>query len=155
MRGGCGRAPGAAAPLTTASSSRLSSPPAGIGLPMLLATAKNQTPYAIGKPTLIVWLAYAALLVPLAITLVWVWLEKWRMTHRLGRFLCAWCVAAARRSRCAPPPLRTAARRCSRLPPTPLSRRLPLSFRRFFAFIVLVCALGFSGVSAGDVVVVN
>ena len=85
---------------------------------MLLATAKNGQPYPIGEPTLIVWLAYAALLIPLFITLVWVFFEKWRMTHRLGRFLCAWCVA---RRQPRPPPLRadSAPAAATRNPPAP------------------------------------
>ena len=50
----------------------------------------SQTCYFIGVPTLLVWLSYAALVLPLVATLVWVYLENWRMTHRLGRFLCVW-----------------------------------------------------------------
>ena len=140
------------ASLTALLSRPLSSPTcpaAGIGLPMLLATAKTGQPYAIGKPTLIVWIAYAALIVPLIITLVWVAVEKWRMTHRLGRFLCAWCVTHPR----APPASRTLRRVCIHLPSSaPLTSSPP---RRFFGFIILVCALGFSGVSAGDSVVLD
>ena len=114
---------------------------------MILATAKVGEPYDIGKPTLIVWLAYAALLVPLVITLAWVFFEKWRMTHRLGRFLCAWCVAARR-----PPPQSA---RAGGAAPHAMPPSLPAPLCRFFAFIVLVCALGFSGVSAGDAVVLG
>ena len=59
---------------------------------MLLYTSKDigGRGYFIGVPTLLVWISYAALLIPLSVTLVWVFVEKWRMTHRLGRFLCAW-----------------------------------------------------------------
>lgn len=58
---------------------------------MLLATAKAESQsYAIGKPTLLVWLSYGALLTSLTVTLVWVPFEKWRITHRIGRFLCFW-----------------------------------------------------------------
>ena len=70
------------------------------------------TCYFIGKPTLLVWLSYAALILPLVVTLAWVFLENWRMTHRLGRFLCVW----------------------------------------FWAFVVVVIGIGFSGLSSGDTV---
>jgi len=57
---------------------------------MLLATAKAGVPYAIGQPTLLTWLSYVALLTSLTVTLLWVPFESWRITHRIGRFLCFW-----------------------------------------------------------------
>lgn len=66
---------------------------AGIGLPMIIACSKAEDgsqSYAIGKPTLLTFLAYAALLTSLMVTLVWVPFEQWRITHRIGRFLCFW-----------------------------------------------------------------
>jgi Ca2+/Na+ antiporter len=64
---------------------------AGIGLPMILACSKaDSKSYDIGKPTLLTFLAYGALLTSLTVTLVWVPFEQWRITHRIGRFLCAW-----------------------------------------------------------------
>jgi len=58
---------------------------------MLLYTAQNEShEYLIGEPTLLVWLSYAGLLGMLVITLIWVPFEGWRITHRIGRFLCAW-----------------------------------------------------------------
>jgi Ca2+/Na+ antiporter len=63
----------------------------GIGLPMLIATAKpGAPPYNVGAATPIVIMAYVALLTPLTVTLIWVPFEGWRITHRIGRFLCVW-----------------------------------------------------------------
>ena len=58
---------------------------------MLLATSKSaEHTYAIGKPTLLVFLSYGALLTSLTVTLLWVPFDGWRITHRIGRFLCFW-----------------------------------------------------------------
>ena len=62
---------------------------AGIGLPMVIETGRNGD-YAIGPDTPLVWFAFVSLLVPLVVTLIWVPLEGWRLTHRIGRFLLAW-----------------------------------------------------------------
>lgn len=67
---------------------------AGIGLPMLMATANSEShKYDIGTMTPLVICSYAALLIPLCVTLLWVPFEGWRITHRIGRFLCAWFFA--------------------------------------------------------------
>ena len=59
---------------------------AGIGLPMLIYTSRAPSgSYTIGKDTPIVWAAFATLLVSLSATLVWVPLEGFRITHRIGR----------------------------------------------------------------------
>ena len=59
---------------------------AGIGLPMLIYTARAPSgSYNIGKDTPIVWAAFATLLVSLTATLIWVPLEGFRITHRIGR----------------------------------------------------------------------
>jgi sodium/potassium/calcium exchanger 6 len=64
---------------------------AGIGLPMLMFTANDPShEYNIGKPTPLVWLAFTTLLISLIVTLVWVPLAGWRITHKIGRFLCGW-----------------------------------------------------------------
>ena len=59
---------------------------------MVIYTSKSG-PYAIGKPTPLVWMSAGALLFSLTVTLVWVPLEGWRITHRIGRFLLFWFVA--------------------------------------------------------------
>ena len=64
---------------------------AGIGLPMLLFTAEAANgAYNIGRPTLLTLVSYAALVIPLLITLVWVIADGWRLTARLGKLLIAW-----------------------------------------------------------------
>lgn len=64
---------------------------AGIGLPMLISTAKpGAEPYYVGEMTPLVIMSYVALLTPLTVTLIWVPCEGWRITHRIGRFLCTW-----------------------------------------------------------------
>ena len=66
---------------------------AGIGLPMLIYTAGAEGQgYAIGKDTLIVWVAFATLLTSLVGTLVWVPLAGFRITHKIGRALLTWFV---------------------------------------------------------------
>ena len=59
---------------------------------MLIYTAKSG-PYHIGVPTPLVWASAVALLTSLTVTLVWVPLEGWRLTHRIGRFLLFWFIA--------------------------------------------------------------
>lgn len=61
----------------------------GIGLPMLIYTA-NGGDYAIGKDTPLVQAAFATLSGSLLITLIWVPMAGFRITHRIGRFLLAW-----------------------------------------------------------------
>jgi Ca2+/Na+ antiporter len=63
---------------------------AGIGLPMLISTAKTGVPYNVGPLTPLVITSFVALLFPLLVTLIWVPLVGWRITHRIGRFLCVW-----------------------------------------------------------------
>jgi hypothetical protein len=46
--------------------------------------------YLIGKDTAIVWMAFGTLLTSLTVTLIWVPLAGFRITHRIGRFLLAW-----------------------------------------------------------------
>ena len=58
---------------------------------MLLYTARaSDHKFAIGKDTPLVWASFITLLVSLTVTLIWVPLEGWRITHRIGRFLLAW-----------------------------------------------------------------
>ena len=59
---------------------------------MLIYTAKSGE-YHIGKPTPLVWASAVALLTSLTVTLIWVPLEGWRLTHRIGRFLLGWFFA--------------------------------------------------------------
>lgn len=64
---------------------------AGIGLPMIMYTANTEDhEYQLGPMTPLVIMSYVALLTALVVTLVWVALSGWRITHRIGRFLCAW-----------------------------------------------------------------
>jgi hypothetical protein len=58
---------------------------------MLIYTANAEDgQYAIGKDTPLVWTAFIVLLTSLTVTLIWVPLEGFRITHRIGRFLLAW-----------------------------------------------------------------
>lgn len=64
---------------------------AGIGLPMLIYTIKAESQqYPIGKDTPIVWAAFITLLTSLTVTLIWVPLAGFRITHKIGRFLLFW-----------------------------------------------------------------
>ena len=66
----------------------------GIGLPMLIYTASNETgTYAIGKNSPLTWLAFGVLLASLCSTLVAVPLAGFRITHQIGRFLLGTFVA--------------------------------------------------------------
>ena len=67
---------------------------AGIGLPMLIYTIRDPShEYAIGADTPLVWASFGCLLVPLTVTLIWVPLEGWRLTRRIGYFLLSWFCA--------------------------------------------------------------
>jgi len=64
---------------------------AGIGLPMLIYTIRAEDQqYPIGKDTPIVWAAFITLLTSLTVTLIWVPLAGFRITHKIGRFLLFW-----------------------------------------------------------------
>ncbi len=63
----------------------------GIGLPMLIYTFRAEDKqYNIGKDTPIVWAGFITLLTSLVVTLIWVPLAGFRITHKIGRFLMAW-----------------------------------------------------------------
>lgn len=65
----------------------------GIGLPMLIYTSKDPNhQYDIGQDTPIVWAGFVTLLTSLVVTLIWVPLSGFRITHRIGRFLMAWFI---------------------------------------------------------------
>ena len=60
---------------------------------MVLYTSRDENhQFAIGKDTPLVWASFITLLVSLTVTMIWVPLEGWRITHRIGRFLLAWFV---------------------------------------------------------------
>jgi hypothetical protein len=58
---------------------------------MLIFCIGNEShSFPIGKDTPLVLTSFSVLLFSLTVTLVWVPLEGWRLTHRIGRFLLVW-----------------------------------------------------------------
>jgi hypothetical protein len=58
---------------------------------MLIYTVRAEDQqYPIGKDTPIVWAAFVTLLTSLTVTLIWVPLAGFRITHKIGRFLLFW-----------------------------------------------------------------
>jgi hypothetical protein len=55
---------------------------------MLISTSRSEShAYNVGADTPIVIMAFTVILFSLTVTLVWVPLAGWRITHRIGRFL--------------------------------------------------------------------